>query len=118
MKFPPEVLEDILMSDAVVERKLLSKRRWSLVFLTVFRYGDSFYRVHEYEQSTEMQSCGRFDLDGGMVPAMEVVPVEQTTTVYLAKPGEDGAGQSAAQAHHTPAEPLKNPPQRESEVGR
>ena len=87
MKFKKEdliVLVDGFAVDGfkIVEDKLSGTSRWSVIYRLVFGFEGKFYSTSYRYGATEMQEENPFDYDEEEIECEEVVPVEETITVY------------------------------------
>jgi len=91
-KFPKDDLQELVgfpigkgFDDyEVVQDKISGTRRWSIDHTMIFKHQGKFYRTHYSVGATESQDEGPYEYSDAEIDCDEVVPTQQTITVYLA----------------------------------
>lgn len=87
MKFNKEDLVELLDGGShgdfeEIENNLYDASRWSLIYNLVFKFKDKYYQTEYSVGATESQDESPFEYEPDEIECREVVPTQQTVTVY------------------------------------
>lgn len=80
--FKKQDLFDMDLPYSAIERQIIDKTRWSVVYEIVFEKDGRFYQTDYSVGATESQDEGPWEYDGDEIACVEVHKVQKMVTVW------------------------------------